>query len=63
MATRLYTDTDIDRLVTRYLEGADRDQLNPILDACVAVYTARRNRRGEISRPEWEGTVVPLPSG
>ena len=26
-------------------------------------FAIRRNRSGEMSRPEWKGTVVPLPSG
>ena len=29
---------EIDDFVERYLDGAERDQLDPILDACVAVY-------------------------
>lgn len=28
----------VETLVNRYLDGADRDQLDPILDACAAVY-------------------------
>jgi type I restriction enzyme R subunit len=39
-ARQVYSDGDIDALVERYLGGADRDQLDPILDACVAVYKA-----------------------
>jgi len=35
---QIYTETQIDRLVGLYLGGADRDQLDPILDTCVAVY-------------------------
>ena len=34
----MYADAEIDRLVTLYLDGADRDRLDPILDACVAIY-------------------------
>ncbi len=36
------------QLVELFLGGADRDRLDPILDACVAVYTerARRGRAG-----------------
>ena len=44
----MYTDTAIDQLVTRYLEGADRDQLDPILDACVAVYTTQLDEDGQV---------------
>ena len=35
---QVYADAQIDQLVTLYLDGADRDRLDPILDACVAVY-------------------------
>ena len=38
---QVYADAEIDQLVTLYLGGADRDQLDPILDACVAVYKER----------------------
>ena len=35
---QVYADAEIEQLVTLYLGGADRDRLDPILDACVAVY-------------------------
>ena len=35
---QVYDSRQIDDLARRYLGGADRDQLDPILDACVAVY-------------------------
>ena len=35
---QVYADTEIERLVTLYLDGADRDRLDPILDACVTIY-------------------------
>ncbi len=35
---QVYTPEQVDELVARYLGGADRDRLDPILDACVAVY-------------------------
>ena len=35
---QVYDLAQIDDLVERYLAGADRDRLDPILDACVAVY-------------------------
>ena len=37
---QVYTDNDIDRLVELYLGGAERDELDPILDACAEVYKA-----------------------
>ena len=35
---QVYNDDHVEVLVDRYLNGAGRDQLDPILDACVAVY-------------------------
>jgi len=35
---QVYSPADLITLVSRFLAGADRDQLDPILDACVAVY-------------------------
>ena len=37
-AAQVYSPEQIDDLVLRYLGGADRDELDPILDVCVAVY-------------------------
>ena len=39
----------MDRLVRRYLEGASRDRLDPILDACVAVYRARLDEDAQVA--------------
>ena len=44
----MYADAEIDRLVTLYLGGADRDQLDPILDACVAVYKEQLDEDGQV---------------
>lgn len=33
-----YSADDVNRLVNLYLDGAERDRLDPILDACTAVY-------------------------
>ena len=35
---QVYDPQQLDTFVNLYLEGADRDKLDPILDACVAVY-------------------------
>ena len=35
---QIYSPTQVDELVERYLSDADRDQLDPILDACVSRY-------------------------
>ena len=37
-AAQVYSPEQIDTFVSRYLGGAERDQLDPILDECVAVY-------------------------
>jgi type I restriction enzyme R subunit len=36
---QVYTSEQVDLVVGRFLTGADRDTLDPILDACVAIYT------------------------
>ena len=45
---QVYADAEIDRLVTLYLGGADRDQLDPVLDACVAVYKGQLDEDGQV---------------
>ena len=45
---QVYADAEIDRFVTLYLDGADRDQLDPILDACVAVYKEQLDEDGQV---------------
>lgn len=35
---QVFTDEEVDRFVQLYLDGAPRDQLDPILDHCVEVY-------------------------
>ena len=45
---QVYAAADIARLVTLYLGGADRDQLDPILDACVAVYRQELDEDGQV---------------
>ncbi len=35
---QVYTEDDVSRLVNLYLDGADRDKLDPTLDACTAIY-------------------------
>ena len=44
----VYAPAQVDDLVTLYLGGADRDQLDPILDACVAVYNEELNEDGQV---------------
>ncbi len=45
---QVYVAAQIDDLVERYLGGAERDALDPILDACVAVYTSQLDEDGQV---------------
>ncbi len=45
---QIYSPTQVDELVERYLSGADRDQLDPILDACVALYREQLDEDGQV---------------
>lgn len=45
---QVYGDAAVDQLVELYLVGADRDQLDPILDACVAVYIGTLDEDGQV---------------
>ena len=45
---QVYSPEQIDTLVELYLGGADRDKLDPILDACVAVYLADLDEDGQV---------------
>ena len=45
---QVYTVTQIEELVRLYIGGADRDQLDPILDACVAVYKEQLDEDGQV---------------
>jgi type I restriction enzyme R subunit len=49
---QVYMGAQVDELVTLYLGGADRDRLDPILDACVAVY---REQLDEDAQVEFKG--------
>ena len=45
---QVYSDEQIDDFVARYLGGAQRDQLDPILDACVAAYKTDLDEDGQV---------------
>ncbi len=45
---QVYAAAQIEELVALYLGGADRDRLDPILDACVAVYRERLDEDGQV---------------
>lgn len=47
-AYQVYTPDQINALVDLYLNGADRDKLDPILDACVGVYLRDLDEDGQV---------------
>ena len=54
---QVYATEQVEQLVELYLGGADREQLDPILDACVATYN-ERSRRGRAGRLQGQGQGV-----
>lgn len=47
-AYQVYSPEQIDQLVALYLSGADRDRLDPILDACVVTYNEALDEDGQV---------------
>ncbi|PIT04262.1 DEAD/DEAH box helicase [Bradyrhizobium nitroreducens] len=45
---QVYETAQIEQLVDLYLAGADRDRLDPILDACVATYVSDLDEDGQV---------------
>ena len=45
---QVYSPEQIGEFVSRYLSGAERDQLDPILDACVAIYLRDLDEDGQV---------------
>ena len=45
---QVYSPVQVDELVERYLSGADRDQLDPILDTCVSLYREQLDEDGQV---------------
>ena len=45
---QVYAGEQVDEFVRRYLGGEDRDRLDPILDACVAVYVRELDEDGQV---------------
>ena len=45
---QVYSAAQVEELVTLYLDGAERDRLDPILDACVAVYREQLDEDGQV---------------
>ncbi|MDE0220395.1 MAG: hypothetical protein OXJ90_14110 [Spirochaetaceae bacterium] len=45
---QVYSGEQVEELARRYLGGEDRDKLDPILDACVAVYRSELDEDGQV---------------
>ena len=45
---QVYSREEVDRLVSLYLGGAERERLDPILDGCVAVYRSQLDEDGQV---------------
>ena len=45
---QVYSDAQIDELAKLYLDGADRDLLDPILDSCVETYMGELDEVGQV---------------
>jgi type I restriction enzyme R subunit len=53
-ARQVYSQEQVESLVALYLDGADRDKLDPILDACVATYMTQLDEDGQV---EFKGSA------
>jgi type I restriction enzyme R subunit len=47
-AGQVYAPEDVEALASLYLSGASREQLDPILDKCVAVYVEHLDENGQV---------------
>jgi type I restriction enzyme R subunit len=47
-SAQVYTPEQVQQVVELFLGGAERDRLDPILDACVAVYVDRLDEDGQV---------------
>ena len=45
---QVYDSEQVDALVEKFFDGADRDQLDPVLDACVATYREELEEDGQV---------------
>jgi type I restriction enzyme R subunit len=45
---QVYSPEQVQQIVERFLSGADRDQLDPVLDTCVAVYKEQLDEDGQV---------------
>ena len=46
---QVYSQAQVEEFVQRYLDGVPRDQLDPILDQCVAVYLSELDEDGQVA--------------
>ena len=46
---QVYSQAQVETFVQRYLDGVPRDQLDPILDQCVAVYLSELDEDGQVA--------------
>ncbi len=53
-AAQVYSPEQVQQLVELFLDGAERDQLDPILDACVAVYIGQLDEDAQV---EFKGSA------
>jgi len=47
-SAQVYSPEQVQKVVELFLSGADRDKLDPILDACVAVYVDKLDEDGQV---------------
>ncbi|MCA8951142.1 MAG: type I restriction endonuclease subunit R [Planctomycetes bacterium] len=47
-SAQVYSPEQVERVVDLFLKGAERDQLDPILDACVAVYVQQLDEDAQV---------------
>jgi type I restriction enzyme R subunit len=47
-ATQVYSPEQVQQVVELFLSGDDRDKIDPILDACVAIYVNRLDEDGQV---------------
>jgi len=48
-AAQVYSPEQVQQVVALFLGGADRDKLDPLLDACVAVYVDKLDEDGQVA--------------
>ena len=63
-AAQVYSSEQVRQVVELFLAGADRDKLDPILDACVAVYSTGSTRTARWnSRASLRSSAAPIRHG